>query len=107
MTTPAEVFCLANFLCDEMEERGWTTVDVALRMAQATGREYGIEKLIIDMALAVQEDGLLYDDTTIAGLAAAFGVSPQFFRNLDAVWRAHPDRRVPFTAPEEIFGPDQ
>lgn len=98
---PAEVFSLAEMLCDEMRARGWTTDDVAARM----DGDFGIDALIVCMTMAVQEDGLLFDDSTLARLAVAFDVSPQYFRNIDNAWRAHPESRQPFTAPEDIYGP--
>lgn len=101
MTGPAEVFHLAEFLSEEMIERGWTSRDVALRMAN--GREYGVNLLCVEFLLAVDDDGLRIDDETFAGLARAFDVSEALFRNLDANWRRWPDRRSKFEAPESLF----
>lgn len=100
---PAEVFCLAESLSDEIIARGWTTEDVAVRMC--TSRGPAMDLLIIDMLMCVQDDGLLIDEETFDGLARAFDVDPQFFRNLHAIWTQWPDRRSPFEPPESIFGP--
>lgn len=101
MAGPAEVFHLAEYLSDEMIERGWTSQDVAMRMAN--GREYGINMFCLELVLAVDDDDLRIDDETFAGLAAAFDVSEALFRNLDANWRRWPDRRSKFEVPESLF----
>ncbi len=101
---PAEVYPLAEFLCEELLERHWTTSDLAKRMVN--GRKYFRNKIIADLLMAVQKDGMLIDDDTFDGLAAALGVSTEMLRNLDATWRKWPDRRVSFECPEAIFGTD-
>lgn len=100
---PAEVFCLAEFLCDEMQERGWKTEDVAVRMKTPSGA--AMDLFCLDLVMAVQDDGLILDDELFSGIARAFDVSPEFFRNLHETWKRYPDRRSPFKCPEEIFGP--
>lgn len=60
--------------------------------------------LAVDLYLCVHSDGLLLDDATAEGLSRAFGVSAEFFRNLDTSWRNNPGRRSPFTPPESVFG---
>jgi len=102
---PAEVFPLASYLWEEMEARGWTTDDVAMRMPAANGYEAGINLLTVMMVLAVQRDGCLIGDELFAKLAAAFDVSEDLFRNLDATWRKWPDRRAPFDCPDKAYGP--
>jgi hypothetical protein len=101
---PVEVWPLTHFLCEEMQARGWTTADVAIRMKTSDG--YGIDKLTLDLLMANEEANLIIDDNTFAALARAFGVSEQYFRNLHAVWKNWPDRRVAFECPESIFGED-
>lgn len=100
---PAEVFCLAESLADEIIERGWTTEDVAIRMN--TSRGPAMDLFIVDLLMCVQDDGLLIDEETFDGLARAFDVDPQYFRNLHAVWQRWPDRRNSFEPPGSIFGP--
>ncbi len=96
---PAEVFPLAEYLVEEMQERGWKTGDLALRMPG----EYGLNLFCLEVMLAVSDDRLLIDDSTFAGLSAALDVSEEMLRNLDEAWRQWPDRRSEFAAPEEIF----
>lgn len=98
---PAEVFSLAEHLGEEMEARGWTVEDVAIRM----GGDFGIEVLALALLLSVQEDNLIIEDKTIVRLAAAFDVSPDLFRNLHNTWLRHPDRRQKYEAPDSLFGP--
>ena len=100
---PAEVVCLAEFLCEEMQERGWQTEDVAVRMGTPSGP--ALDLFGLDLIMVVQDGGLIIDDEFFAGLGRAFDVSPEFFRNLHEAWKRHPDRRSPFACPEEIFGP--
>ena len=98
---PAEVFPLAEYLCDEMDARGWGTADVAVRMPG----DAAMNQMKVDLVLTVVDRGLIVDDETFDGLALAFGVSRGFFRHLDAVWRQWPDRRAEFSAPERLFEP--
>ena len=102
----AEVFCLAEYLVEEMDARGWTTVDVAERME--TCRGYGLNKMILDLIIAVTptKDSCLIDDETFAGLARAFGTSPDLFKGLHLAWVENPALRSSFEAPDYIFGPD-
>ena len=101
---PVEVYPLAEFLCDELQAREWTTSDLAKRMNN--GREYYRNKIIADLVMAVQKDGLQIDDETFEGMSTALGVSSEMLQNLDAIWRKWPDRRVQFEPPESIFGTD-
>lgn len=102
---PAEVFCLAELLSDEMQARGWRTEDVAARMSE-TIDELAKNLLTIDLLMCVQRDNLLVGDRMFDALAEVFEVDSMFFRNIDRAWReAPPERRQPFTPPEGIFGP--
>ncbi len=101
---PVEVYPLAEFLCDELQARGWTTSDLAERMNN--GREYYRNKVIADLVMAVHKDGLLIDDDTFEGMSTALGISTEMLRKLDAKWRNWPDRRAAFECPESIFGTD-
>lgn len=101
---PAEVFCLAELLSDELVARGWTTDDVALRMG-GDEKQFIKDLLAINLIMCVHKDKLLIGDRLFDGLTRVFGVDPMFFRNIDAEWRKYPDRRSPFEPPESIFGP--
>ena len=98
---PAEVFPLAQYLCEEMEARGWTTADVAARMDGDDAEN----QMLVDLILVVHKDGLTIDGKTFDALAKAFGVSALVFKRLDAGWRRWPDRRSSFTAPDSLFEP--
>lgn len=100
---PAEVFCLAEHLYEDMKSRGWTTEDVAARMQTPNGA--AMDLFCLDLLMAVQDDGLIIDNEMFDGLGRAFGVSPQMFRNLHEGWMKHPERRSPFECPEDAFGP--
>jgi plasmid maintenance system antidote protein VapI len=89
--TPAEAFPVMDFVCEELQERGWTLDDLASRM----GGEFGVNRLALDMLLAFGdhrndtfERGVILGDTMAAGFANAFGISAEFFSNLDAQYRA-------------------
>lgn len=101
---PAQVFCLAELLSDELVERGWTTDDVALRMG-GDENQFIRDLLGINLIMCVHRDGLLIGDHLFDGLTKVFDVDPMFFRNIDTAWRKHPDRRTPFEPPDSIFGP--
>lgn len=100
---PAEVFCLAEFLAEEMEARCWTASDVASRMSDK--RSHFQNGMLVNMVLAIQDDRLLKDDHLLEELARAFDVDDDFFKNLDEAWRAWPDKRRPFHCPEHLFMP--
>ena len=102
---PAEVWPLAAHLAEEMEARGWQTQDVAIRMGGRTPMDMAKDLLVLDLLMCVHSDKLLTSDKEFDKLALAFDVSADFFRNLDAMWRKWPDRRVKFKPPEHIFGP--
>jgi len=100
---PVDVFPLASFIADELQARGWQTEDVAARMDSERG--FVRDLLCLDLIMCVHQDNLLIDNETFGGLAHVFGVSEDFFRNLDRVWRENPDRRTPYQPPESLFGP--
>lgn len=101
---PAQVFCLAEMLADEMFARGWRTEDVAVRMGGTDVHEVGIDLLTLDLVMCVQDDRMNIGNDFFEKLARAFDVSAELFRNLHAVWLKHPDRRSPFTPPDTVFG---
>lgn len=77
----------AAFIEEEMDARGWSSLDVARRMAGDPARN----QIAIDIYLAVgtRKDkpptnlrlGNMADD-----LGRAFDVSPRLFRNLESAW---------------------
>ena len=100
---PAEVFCLSSYLCEEIQARGWTTEDVAVRMQTPAGARMDLFR--IDIIMCVPDEQLIITDDIFAGLARAFDVSEQMLRNIHAIWLKYPDRRYQFDVPDEIFGP--
>jgi hypothetical protein len=102
---PAEVFPLAEFIADELIARGWKTEDAAIRMGGTTDLEIAKDLLALDLLMCAHSDNLLVGDRMFAGLAKAFDVSEECFRNLDRTWRDNPSRRSEWTCPENLFGP--
>jgi hypothetical protein len=103
---PAEVWPLAAFLVEEMEARGWRSIDVAMRMGATNVDGLARNLLALDLLLCVQNDGLLVGDRMFGNLARAFDVSEDYFRNLDAAWRnAPPESHVEWKCPETMFDP--
>jgi hypothetical protein len=101
---PAQVFPLAQYLAEEMDERGWTAGDVGIRMGGKTLEEHGKNILVVDLLLAVtNDDRLVISPELYRELEAAFGVSEGFFERLDEGWRKYPERRVTFETPEHLF----
>ena len=74
--TPAEVFPPGEFIRDELEERGWTQID----LAKITGRPASSINLIITGKTSVTPE-------TASELANAFGTSPQFWLNLESAYQ--------------------
>ena len=103
----AHAFSLAECLSEEMIERGWTTEDV---VCPPICKPDAIRPLIFAASIfscACRTDNLLIDPITFDGLTRAFGVDPDFFRNMDAAWRRAPKevRAAIVDPPEQIFGP--
>jgi hypothetical protein len=66
--------------------------------------EYGLNLLCLEMIIAVNDDDtLVIDDGTFAGLSAVIGVSEEMLRSIHATWKRWPDRRSPFKAPDDVF----
>ncbi len=101
MRAPAQVFCLGEHLAEEMIARGWKDIDVAERMKGDIVRNL----LIVQLVLCVQKDSMLMDNALLVNLGRAFDVSPIFFRNLHNTWLRWPDRRSPFSCPDELLTP--
>ena len=78
----AESFPVWHFIFEEMEERGWSTADMALRMGGKDEKEIGIDQLSVELC-SVDEEDLHLGKELSAKLGVAFGVSPEFFLNLD------------------------
>ena len=91
---------LASFLAEEMEVRGWTAVDVAIRMPG----DYGINVGMVNLLLAVQDEKMIVSEAFAGSLAAAFGVDANLFLNLHRQWLcAPPEAREGFECPEHLL----
>jgi len=99
-TTPAEVYPLAEFICDEMAARGWTAGDVVRRMK---ANPSFVDYCAFDMFLVIHRENLILDEELFTGLSQAFGVSARFFRAIHDTWLAHPKARVAFVPPEDLL----
>lgn len=73
---PAEVFAPGEFLRDEIEERGWTQMD----LAEVLARPVGLVNEIISGKRGISAE-------TARGLSAAFGTTPEFWMNLEAAYQ--------------------
>lgn len=73
----------AETIEDELAARGWTTYDLAMRM----GGDVGVNQLAVDLLLACRWRGCLVGAEMAEQLHRAFGVSAQFWLNLDAAWQ--------------------
>jgi HTH-type transcriptional regulator/antitoxin HigA len=95
---PAEAFPPGEFIADEMQARGWTHEDVAARMGGAEGKERLIDALTVQ---AICEQWVFPDDPnpeigpeTAAKLGRAFDADPEYFLNLDRIWRSYVARKL-------------
>lgn len=92
MTAPlAEAFHPSVFIAEELEARGWSLDDLAQRMPG----DFGVNRLALDfyMTIGAETPGLRIGESA-AGLAAAFGVSPELFTNLERAWVEHPSTKA-------------
>lgn len=86
---PAEVWPVGTFIQEEMDARGWDMATVAYRMGATTLRDASLNLCCVAMLLAVHDKNLVLDRDTAEGLGRAFDVSPDYFLNLDRMWREH------------------
>lgn len=87
---PAEVFRPGIFLQEEMDARGWSDHDVAIRMGGITEKETIVNELSVQ---ALREGWVFPDDPDpeigpkmAEELGTAFGTSADFWLNLDRAW---------------------
>jgi hypothetical protein len=101
---PVEVYCLGSYLAEEMEERGWTSVDVGMRMGGKSVDEHSMNIFIVDTILCCSAtETMVIGADNYRALERAFGVSDGFFERLDSGWHDFPDRRVPFEVPDFLL----
>lgn len=80
-----------DFLAEEMKARGWSKDDLAYRMGFNTVEEWQIDRFTLDLMETVRRPDIRIGETTIQKLSYAFGVSADYFRNLEASWLSRPD----------------
>lgn len=97
---PAEVFRLAEYLCDELVARDWKTADCARRFDNGCSQAFNLLMLNVLM-LGHTETPAPY--LLIYGLSHALGVSQEFFRALEASCAQNPDRIAPWDCPTDIL----
>lgn len=102
-TQPVEVFSLAEYLAEEMQERGWKTEDAAVRMQ--TSRGVAMDLFWLDIVMCVPEEQIKLDDEFFTGLGRAFGVSAEMFNTIHQKWNDNPTARSTFNVPDDLFGP--
>lgn len=86
----AEVFHPAEFIKEELAERGWSLNDFVFAMRRyESEKDWQLERLAVEMYLEVQDVRILLSDEMAQGFATAFGVSKEFFVNLDKIWRTN------------------
>lgn len=80
---PAEVFHPSVFIQEEMDARGWSRDDLALRM----GGDFATDRLALEVYFILQHKrSMRIGDKFARQLARAFDVSPEFFLNLERIW---------------------
>lgn len=87
---PAWVFSVGSFIDGELMERGWTRRELAERM----GDDPDVNECALDLIIELEPLDVLLGKDMARGLERAFGVSAQFWLNIDDAWqRSDPDQR--------------
>ena len=84
---PTESFHLAEYLEEEMQERGWSLDDLAFRMCGIDPKEWAVTRLAIEFFMEIREPNVILGEPMGTQLGKAFGVSPEFLNNLHEAWR--------------------
>ncbi len=85
MDEPSELkirFHIAEFIKDEIDERGWSLEQFAIRMHW---KEIGVTILALELLMGCPEVAL--DEEMAGRMAGALGVSKEFLMNLDRACR--------------------
>ena len=87
---PAETCHVGEYLDDEIEFRGWSVRDCAMRMPG----DFAVNELALNLTIACSQadDPMKYIDVSIGeetarGLEIATGVSAQTWLNLESQWQ--------------------
>lgn len=84
---PAECFPPGEFIRDELESRGWTEEDLAIRMG--TEEDYPRNLLTVQLIIEIPEykgRANRMGDGVAEMLAKAFGTSAELWHNLERSW---------------------
>ena len=84
---PAEVFRVGDFIREELEARGWSVAELAVRMGGETRKEREIDYLTVELLLEIDDKNCHLGDETAHQLELAFGVNHQVFLALDRTYR--------------------
>jgi plasmid maintenance system antidote protein VapI len=90
----AQAWPVGHFIQEELEARGWTTADLASRMGGETAKERSLDRLGVEFLIAVDSPDLTLGIAGSEKLGKAFGVSPQYFLNLEKTYRAWASART-------------
>lgn len=87
---PAECFHPSELIRDEIEARGWSLDDLAMRMAGRDREQFGIQRLALDFYFDVgpTEPDLRMGEDSARMMAAVFDVDTDYFINLERAWLA-------------------
>jgi plasmid maintenance system antidote protein VapI len=78
---------VADYIEEEMLERGWSVSDLAVRMGGDSPSDVGRDQLAIELLFACRnERNIRLGEETALRLGRAFDVSPELFRNLEKSW---------------------
>lgn len=91
------VFHPAEYICEELQARGWTTAD----LVAAAGGD-AVDILAVDLYLCVHQDSVIIGSLSDL-FARGFGTSVEYWRDLHQAWLDNPDVREPFEAPDELL----
>ncbi len=86
---PAEVFPPGEYIEDEIEARGWTEEDLAMRMCDGTDYDYSLCLFIVQMTIEIHEykgHAPTMGQGMHEKLGKAFGTSAELWRNLETRW---------------------
>lgn len=76
----------SEFIRDEMDSRNWSLSD----LAKAMGDDYGVNRVSLVMYFTIGPDNrsLRIGKETASQLSQAFGISAEYFLNLEIAWLA-------------------
>lgn len=80
---PAEVFHPGDYLADELEARGWTAHDVALRMEG----DPCLNECAVELTLYVRHNSPWMDVELARNLERALGISAECWLRHEAAWQ--------------------